>query len=79
MTNLHGWRIAGGWPARLSPGPSRRRRSLASHLVEDAPEEADTRESEHARSSAALGVVIVVGVSAALWAAIFGAGYMLLR
>ena len=79
MTNLHAWRVAGGWPLRPNPRPSRRRRTLASRLVREAPPEADTSDREATQSGAALGVAIVVGMSVALWAAIIGGCYLLVR
>ena len=79
MTNLHGWRVVSGWPVRPNPGPSGRRRTLASRLVCEAPPEADTSDRDATPAGAALGVAIVVGMSVALWAAIIGGCYLLVR
>ena len=78
MTNLQDWRLASGVaskPKRRSRGASRR---WLTPIVRDAPDEL-TSLREGASGSRGLGLVLAIGLSAALWAAIIGAGVILLR
>ena len=68
MTSIHGWRLASGLPSQ-TPATTR--------WVGRPPHPELT--SERPRSHGGLGLVLAVGLSAALWAAVIGAAVVLLR